>query len=84
MSKLWMMWLDGDRSKSPEESVLEAVEFYQGKYGVRPNLVLTDLAFPETEVEGVVIERSRLVLKNHLQLTVDAKVFLEHGGEGDA
>lgn len=83
MSKMWMMWLDGDQTKSPEKRVLEAVEFYQGKYGVRPNVVLADLAFPDTQVDDVVLERSQLVLKDHLHLTVDAKAVLEAGGGGN-
>jgi hypothetical protein len=80
---MWMMWLEGDQTKSPKERVLEAVEFYQGKYGVRPNVVLADLDFPETEMEDVVVERSQLVLKDHLHLTVDESAFLEAGGGGN-
>ena len=83
MSKMWMMWLDGNQSKSPEERVLEAVEYFQGKYGVRPNVVLADLTFLETMLEGVLIERSQLVLKDHLHLTVDAKIVLEGKGGGN-
>lgn len=48
---------------------MEAMEYYQRKYGVRPDMVQVPLDFPVVSVEGVRIERRRNVLKGHLFLT---------------
>ena len=84
MNAKWMMWVDSDKSKSPEESVLEAVEYYQRKYGVRPNRVQAHLTFPDVAIQGVMIERTQIVLKDHLHLTVDTEAVVVQEGGGNA
>jgi hypothetical protein len=85
MSQTWMMWLDGDTNKTTEEVVREAIDYYQGKYGVKPNRVQIPLNIEDVYVEGVHIERESYVQKNHLLVTVDGEIKgrkTETGGKG--
>jgi hypothetical protein len=81
VNTIWMMWANGDQNKSPEESILEAVVYYQEKYGVRPNRVQASLTFPEIEMEGILIERTQIVIVEHFLLTADEKLVMMEGGE---
>lgn len=84
MNMTWMMWVNGDKGKSPRESVLEAVEYYREKYGVRPNKVRAYLAFPDVDIEGVILERDQIVLKDRLHLTLDTKTTTQQEGKKNA
>ena len=68
MSNTWMLWSDGEKRKSPDLILAEAMEYYQRKYGVRPDRAQVPLDFPVVSVEEVRIEHRRNVTKGHLFL----------------
>ena len=85
MSQIWMMWLDGDTSKSMEEAIQEAMLYYQRKYGKKPNRVQIPLNSKDIYIEGILVEKDGSVQKNHLLIAADREVNglnIETGGRG--
>ncbi len=71
-----MLWFDNG-STPLAVKIINAAEYYQRKYGMRPNFcaVHPDEA-SETQVNGVRVTASRQVLRGHLWIGV------EDGGRG--
>lgn len=66
----WMLWEDGDTSKSPDDILQEAISYYQDKYGCSVTHIRAPLDFPKAaKTEGVRLDRARDVLGGHLMLT---------------
>lgn len=68
--RVGMLWLDTDRSRSLNEKVKLAAEYYEEKYGRMPDLCLVNNgAINDEEKAGPVkIEAARTVLPNHFWL----------------
>lgn len=68
--KVGMLWLDTDKSRSLDEKVLRAVEYYQDKYGKLPELCLVNSSvIAEAKSVGQVkVEAARTVLPDHFWL----------------
>ncbi|UCC54648.1 MAG: hypothetical protein JSV68_11895 [Anaerolineaceae bacterium] len=68
--RVGMLWLDTDRSRSLNEKVKLAAEYYEEKYGRMPDLCLVNNgAINNEEKVGLVkIEAARTVLPNHFWL----------------
>ena len=69
-----MLWLDDDRSRSLEEKVSRAVEYYQEKYGRFPDtcLVNTIMLKDETKVGKVNVQPIANILPHHFWLGMNA------------
>ncbi|MCA9953469.1 MAG: hypothetical protein H6657_18900 [Ardenticatenaceae bacterium] len=69
-----MLWLDDDRSRSLEEKVSRAVEYYQEKYGRFPDtcLVNTTMLKDETKVGKVNVQPIANILPHHFWLGMNA------------
>ncbi len=66
----WMLWQDGDTSKSPEDILQDAISYYQDKYGCPVTHIRAPLGFPKVSgIEGVRLDRVRGVSSGHLMLT---------------
>lgn len=63
--KTGMLWFDNDPKRLPAEKIRRAADYYQNKYGLRPNLVFVNPRDGETEVSGIAVEASKQVLVNH-------------------
>lgn len=69
--KMGMLWYDDDPKADLRTKVHRAAEYYQRKYGVRPNLcyvhpsMLTQERMQFNEIE---VRTNRRVLRNHLWL----------------
>ncbi|MBK8905989.1 MAG: hypothetical protein IPM53_32725 [Anaerolineaceae bacterium] len=65
-----MLWLDDDRSRSLEEKVSRAVEYYQEKYGRFPDtcLVNSTMLKDETKVGKVNVQPIANILPHHFWL----------------
>ena len=65
-----MLWLDTDKSRSLDEKVLRAVEYYRDKYGRLPELCLVNskVIAESKEVGKVKVEAARSVLPDHFWL----------------
>lgn len=73
--KVGMLWFDEDQTSSLQARIDRAVEYYQRKYGARPNLCMVHPRTLEqdgaTAAGGVKVCSSNAVLPNHLWLGVD-------------
>lgn len=69
-----MLWLDDDRSRSLEEKVSRAVEYYQEKYGRFPDTCLVNTAMlkDETKVGKVNVQPIANILPHHFWLGMNA------------
>lgn len=65
-----MLWFDKEDKKSLQEKVERAADYYEKKYGRRPNKVLLNPA-QAGAVVGFVVESSKQVLPNHMWLGVE-------------
>ncbi len=69
--KTGMLWFDNDGTRSLEAKLNRAIQYYETKYGIRPNACYVH---PSMLVEGipdladVVIEGSNTVLPHHFWL----------------
>ncbi|MBW7958768.1 MAG: hypothetical protein LC131_08585 [Anaerolineae bacterium] len=66
--KTGMLWLDADTRRTFDEKVQRAVDYYQQKYGVTPDLCLVNtisLTDDEKHVGTVTIQRTRTVSPHH-------------------
>ena len=65
-----MLWLDTDKSRSLDEKVLRAIEYYQDKYGRLPELCLVNsrVIAEAKSVGQVKVEAARTVLPDHFWL----------------
>ena len=76
-----MMWFDNDPKKPLDAKVLQAADYYQHKYGRRPDLCLVNpgsLAKSDPQQEPVlagkiIVKPLRSVLPGHLWIGVDEK-----------
>lgn len=70
MMNVGMLWLDDDRSRSLEEKVLRAVEYYREKYGRFPDtcLVNSTMLKDETKVGKVNVQPLANILPHHFWL----------------
>ena len=62
-----MLWLDDDRTRSLEEKVSRAVEYYREKYGRMPELCLvnTTMIPEETKVGKILVQPQSVILPHH-------------------
>ncbi len=65
-----MLWLDADKSRSFEEKVKRAVEYYKEKYGRFPELcfVNTRMVTDEKKVGRVRVIPQKTIMPNHFWL----------------
>lgn len=70
-TNIGMLWYDDD-DKSMIEKIKDAAEFYQNKYGAKPNRAFVrDVEFdPEMTIDGIEIRPSVLVARNHVWIGV--------------
>ena len=89
MMNIGMMWFNDNPKVSPATKVLEAADYYQTKYGQKPDLCLVSPAMYEQIqnkakekdgselVEGaqgkIIIRALRSILPGHLWIGVDEK-----------
>ncbi|WP_299025543.1 hypothetical protein [uncultured Thermanaerothrix sp.] len=69
--KMGMLWYDDDPKADLRTKVHRAAEYYQKKYGVRPNLCYVHpsmLAQERMQFNEIEIRTNRRVLRNHLWL----------------
>jgi len=69
--KMGMLWFDDDTKSDLRIKILKAVDYYQRKYGVRPNLCYVHPSMLTQErviAEGVEIRPNPRVLRNHFWL----------------
>lgn len=55
-----MLWYDDDKSRSLEEKVRRAADYYQRKYGRKPNLCLVN---PQSGLNGKMAKVASVELK---------------------
>ena len=65
-----MLWFDKEDKKCLQEKVERAADYYEKKYGRRPNKVLLNPA-QTGAVAGFMVESSKLVLPHHMWLGVE-------------
>jgi hypothetical protein len=65
-----MLWLDDDRSRSLDEKVSRAVDYYQEKYGRTPEICLVNIKTlaAETQVGKVSVQPWASILPHHFWL----------------
>lgn len=71
-----MLWFDNDPRSDLIAKVIRAAEYYQRKYGKKPDVCFVHpSAVQESQrMEGIEIRRSQMVLPNHFWIGL-----LEHG-----
>ncbi len=71
-----MLWFDNDPRSDLMAKVIRAAEYYQRKYGKKPDVCFVHpSAVQESQrMEGIEIRRSQMVLPNHFWIGL-----LEHG-----
>jgi hypothetical protein len=77
--KVGMLWFDEDSTRSLAVRITRAAEYYQRKYGARPNLCMvhpqTMAQEEEASHEGLKVCSSKAVLPNYFWLGVDERSF---------
>jgi hypothetical protein len=71
-----MLWFDNDPRTDLAEKVTAAAEYFQKKYGRKPNVCYlhpTLLPDAKTRTEGIHLLASKSVLKHHFWLGVEAR-----------
>ncbi len=71
--EIGMLWYD-DSTRSLDDKVRRAAEFYSEKYGRQPTLCLVNPATwdkPDAKSLGIEVRQARLVLPNHFWIGVD-------------
>jgi hypothetical protein len=69
--KMGMLWYDDDPKADLRAKVHRAAEYYQKKYGVRPNLCFVHPSMLNQErlhLNGIEVRTNHRVLRNHLWL----------------
>lgn len=63
-----MLWFDNDPRTDLPAKVTQAADYYQKKYGKKPDVcfVHPSAVNEEQRYNGIAIRRSRMVLPNHL------------------
>lgn len=74
LMKIGMLWLDSDKSRTLDEKVKRAADYYQDKYGILPELCLVNTLVIESEkkVGDVRVQPAGTVLKDHFWLGMAA------------
>ena len=77
--KVGMLWFEEDQTRSLAARISRAAEYYQRKYGARPNLCMVHPLTMEQEEqaaqEGLKICSSNAVLPNYFWLGVEERSF---------
>ncbi len=65
-----MLWLDTDKSRTLDEKVARAAEYYENKYGNLPELCFVNSKVIEGSIEvgHIKVEAAKTVLPNHFWL----------------
>lgn len=65
-----MLWLDADKTRTLDEKVKRAAEYYQDKYGKLPELCLVNskVIAKSINVGRIKVETARTVLPHHFWL----------------
>ena len=68
-----MLWLDADKSRSFEEKVARAFDYYKDKYGRLPELcvVNTTMSQEKQEIGRVQIVPQKTIMPNHFWLGME-------------
>jgi len=69
--KMGMLWYDDDPKTDLRTKVHRAADYYQKKYGIRPNLCYVHpsmLGQERMQVNEIEVRTNRRVLRNHLWL----------------
>ena len=68
--EIGMLWLDADRSRSFEDKVKRAVEYYKEKYGRFPELCFVNdiMVEDEKKVGRVRVVRQKTIMPDHFWL----------------
>jgi len=69
--KMGMLWYDDDPKADLRTKVHRAADYYQKKYGIRPNLCYVHpsmLGQERMQVNEIEVRTNRRVLRNHLWL----------------
>ncbi len=70
-----MLWFDNDPKADLAVKIRRASEYYQGKYGQKPNLcfIHPTMVQPPAQDVGIEVRTTRSVLPNHFWLGVNSK-----------
>ena len=75
MNKLiWMMWLETNPKNTPSQTLLEACQYFKGKYGCMPIHARVPINWPDLNGDtpaGMHVERARNILPHHVHLAAD-------------
>ena len=68
--KVGMMWLDNDKTRSLDDKVQRAVDYYRDKYGRFPEVCLVNakVLVEEKKIGRVKVQPGKTVLPGHLWL----------------
>ena len=68
--EIGMLWLDADRSRSFEDKVTRAVDYYKEKYGRFPELCFVNdlMVEDEKKVGRVRVVRQKTIMPDHFWL----------------
>ena len=70
-----MLWLDDDKRRSLDEKVQRAADYYQEKYGCKPELCLvnTGMVRANKKVGKIEVQPAKTVLPYHFWLGMKAQ-----------
>ena len=68
-----MLWLDDDKKTTVEEKIQQAAEYYQQKFGRKPDTCLVNRAMvgEELRVGSIHVYPARYVLPNHFWIGIE-------------
>ena len=66
-----LLYFDNDKSRSLQEKVRGAVDYYVKKYEKQPNLVLVHPSMGMVEIEGIEVRPYRPVLPGHIWIGIE-------------
>jgi len=73
-----MLWFDNDPKVDFESKVIRATEYYQRKYGKKPNLCIVHPSMPfnsPVKTFGIDVQTDKMVLPDHFWLGIKALII---------
>jgi hypothetical protein len=69
-----MLWLDDDKKSSLDDKIRKAADYYQEKYGQKPDICLVNQAMlaNEKRVDAIQVQPAHNVLPNHFWVGIKA------------
>lgn len=66
-----MMWFSAEKDKPLEEIILNAAAYYEKKYKVRPDTVLTHRSIKAQQIKDIQLLPDQWILTNHYLVGVE-------------